>query len=145
METLIRRSILCRRMWRLIWVCTICQLPFWGSPDYNGLIWNFADVLDIFWTNVCDLDTFRAWGKESILVKYPYVLSKYSIIFKTLGIDTQLFLQSTQLHVFPNWRVKIKFSRPGKPMITTLNFIFWLLQIIGVFTVFFIWQILSNE
>ena len=23
---------------RLIWVCTICQLSFYGSPDYNGLI-----------------------------------------------------------------------------------------------------------
>ena len=32
-ETLIRRRIL----WRLIWVCTVCQLPFYGSPDYNGL------------------------------------------------------------------------------------------------------------
>ena len=21
----------------LIWVCTVCQLPFKGSPDYNGL------------------------------------------------------------------------------------------------------------
>ena len=32
-ETLIRRSAL----WRLIWVCTVCQLPFWGSPNYNSL------------------------------------------------------------------------------------------------------------
>ena len=22
---------------RLIWVCTVCQLPFLGSPDYNGI------------------------------------------------------------------------------------------------------------
>ena len=21
----------------LIWVCTVCQLPFYGSPDYSGL------------------------------------------------------------------------------------------------------------
>ena len=20
------------------WVCTVCQLPFYGSPDYNGLM-----------------------------------------------------------------------------------------------------------
>ena len=33
METLIRRRIL----QRLIWVCTVCQLPFYGSPDYNSL------------------------------------------------------------------------------------------------------------
>ena len=32
-ETLIRRCVLRR----LIWVCTICQLPFYGSSDYNGL------------------------------------------------------------------------------------------------------------
>ena len=32
-ETLIRRRILRS----LIWVCTVCQLPFYGSPDYNGL------------------------------------------------------------------------------------------------------------
>ena len=33
METLIRRRVLRR----LIWVCTVCQLPFYGSPDYNRL------------------------------------------------------------------------------------------------------------
>ena len=32
-ETLIRRRILRP----LIWVCTVCQLPFYGSPDCNGL------------------------------------------------------------------------------------------------------------
>ena len=26
-----------RVLWCLIWVCTVCQLPFYGSPDYNGL------------------------------------------------------------------------------------------------------------
>ena len=33
-ETLIRCSILRR----LILVCTVCQVPFYGSPNYNGLI-----------------------------------------------------------------------------------------------------------
>ena len=33
METLIR----CHILRHLIWVCTVCQLPFYGSPDYNGL------------------------------------------------------------------------------------------------------------
>ena len=32
----------------------------------------------------------RARDKGSIRVKYPYVLSKYSIVLKNLGIDTQL-------------------------------------------------------
>ena len=34
METQIRRRV----PRRLIWVCTVCQLPFYGSPDYNGSI-----------------------------------------------------------------------------------------------------------
>ena len=32
METLIR----CHILWHLIWVCTVCQLLFYRSPDYNG-------------------------------------------------------------------------------------------------------------
>ena len=32
-ETLFR----CLVLQHLIWVCTVCQLPFYGSPDYNGL------------------------------------------------------------------------------------------------------------
>ena len=32
-ETLIRRHVLRR----VIWFCTVCHLPFYGSPDYNGL------------------------------------------------------------------------------------------------------------
>ena len=32
-ETLIR----CHILQHLIWVCTVCQLPFYESPDYNGL------------------------------------------------------------------------------------------------------------
>ena len=41
-ETLIRRCILRR----LIWVCTVCQLPFLGFPDYNGLMsGNWLDEL----------------------------------------------------------------------------------------------------
>ena len=39
-ETLIRRRIL----QHLIWVCTVCQVPFYGSPDYNGLIALFCFV-----------------------------------------------------------------------------------------------------
>ena len=33
METLLR----CHILWHLIWVCTVCQLSFYGYPDYNGL------------------------------------------------------------------------------------------------------------
>ena len=33
MATLIRHRVL----WRLIRVCTVCKLPFYGSPDYSGL------------------------------------------------------------------------------------------------------------
>ena len=27
----------CHILWHLIWVCTVCQLSFYGYPDYNGL------------------------------------------------------------------------------------------------------------
>ena len=39
-ETLIRRRILRH----LIWVCTDCQLPFYGSPDYNGLSISYSTM-----------------------------------------------------------------------------------------------------
>ena len=43
-ETLIRRRILRR----LIWVCNVCQLPFYRSPDYNGL--KSLDEWQTVWT-----------------------------------------------------------------------------------------------
>ena len=57
----------------------------------------------------------RARDKGSIRVKYPYVFSKYSIIFKNLGIDTQLIWQ------IPNYfQIQRLVSRPEKHMITIL-------------------------
>ena len=53
METLIR----CRVLRHLIWVCTVCHLPFYQSPDYNGLInkkrnlWYLKYTL-LFWRSV---------------------------------------------------------------------------------------------
>ena len=76
----------------------------------------------LIWRYGCDHAKSRARDKGSyiIQVKYPYVLSIYSIIFKNLGIDTQLISQSTQL--FPMSGVKIKVSRPGKHMIAILYY-----------------------
>ena len=71
----------------------------------------------------------RTRDKGSISVKYPNVLIKYSIIFKNLGIDTQLIWQSTQL--LPNSWVKIKNFKARKAH--DYNFILWLLHKIGVF------------
>ena len=71
----------------------------------------------------------RARDKRSIRVKYPNVLSKYSVIFENLGIDTQLIWQSTQL--FPNSRVKIKSFKARKAH--DYYFIVWLLHLICVF------------
>ena len=50
-----------------------------------------------FWVVFFFFHFIRARDKGSIRVKYPNILRKYSIIFKNLGIDTQLILQSTQL------------------------------------------------
>ena len=43
-ETLIKRRVLRHLiwvwscvLWHLIWVCTVCQLPLYASPDYNWL------------------------------------------------------------------------------------------------------------
>ena len=49
-ETLIRRRIL----QHLIWVCTVCQLPFYGSQDYNALsdINFFFDSFRLFFIHV---------------------------------------------------------------------------------------------
>ena len=40
-------QIRCRRMRHLIWVCTVCQLPFYGSPDYNGSIIIFSHLFEL--------------------------------------------------------------------------------------------------
>ena len=29
-------------LWHLIWVCTVCQLPFYGSPNYSELTPKFC-------------------------------------------------------------------------------------------------------
>ena len=46
LETLIR----CRILRHLIWVCTVCQLPFCGSPDYNGLriLWYISGTANYY-------------------------------------------------------------------------------------------------
>ena len=76
---------------------------------------------------------FRARDKGSIQVKYPQVLSKHSIIFKNLGIATQLIL-------FPNSRVKIKVSRSEEHMITILYYDYctvgvFILHMINLYTI----------
>ena len=56
-ETLIR----CRRMWHLIWVCTVCQVPFYRYPDYNGLRGRDTlskGVTPSSWNGPCSCD----WG-----------------------------------------------------------------------------------
>ena len=72
-------------------------------------------LIPLIFETVEYLDDTRARDKGSIRVKkhIRYILSKYSIILKNLGIDTQLF---------PNSRVKIKVSRPEKQMITILYY-----------------------
>ena len=43
-ETLIRR----RFLWRLICVCIVYWLPFYGSPDYNGLNMNIVFAIIMY-------------------------------------------------------------------------------------------------
>ena len=56
---------------RMIWVCTDCQLPFYGSPDYNGL--NGATVVN----------------QMQMLKCFEY---KEFLIFKTINIHVMITL-----------------------------------------------------
>ena len=47
-------------------VCTVCQLSFYGSPDYNGLN---KLVLE----GVCSLENFIAANKTKSLIFFLYV------------------------------------------------------------------------
>ena len=48
-KTLIR----CHILWHLIWVCTVCQLLFWGSPDFNGLMLEIEKNSFPIWIESC--------------------------------------------------------------------------------------------
>ena len=106
-ETLIRHHILLC----LIWVCTVCQVPFYGSPDYNGLSWQFfflhfrggGDIpakehftwlhsLEVLLNGIiCSLEQFFSFKWSSALRKEANTssqwppFSKVSISFKTWG------------------------------------------------------------
>ena len=60
MEILIRRHVLRR----LIWVCTVFQLPFHGSPDYDG---DDDDVDSVF--NVRSTLFKRYRDSEKVIIK----------------------------------------------------------------------------
>ena len=71
-ETLIR----CHILWHLIWVCTVCQLPFYGSPDYNGLTFHKNVAAGIFFFKsfsegalfTCIRDIFRETGMMMMMM-----------------------------------------------------------------------------
>ena len=85
-ETLIRRRILRH----LIWVCTVCQVPFYGYPDHNGLRGRDTlskGVAPPSWNGPCSCDwgswfaiynevgqteweiAYHAWSKSATLCK----------------------------------------------------------------------------
>ena len=47
-------------------VCTVCQLPFCGFPDYNGLKLSFSDVFFdvIFWAALCEYVSSGICGQK---------------------------------------------------------------------------------
>ena len=69
-ETLIRCHILCN----LIWVCTACRLPFWGSPNQNKLniakqrmtFWNILIFDLIYWEFNCLVNTVKVMSSWSV-------------------------------------------------------------------------------
>ena len=50
------------RMRRLIWVCTVCHLPFYGSPDYNGLSSHFLKYL-VEWQTLL---AYAIWSETGV-------------------------------------------------------------------------------
>ena len=75
-ETLIRRRVLRR----LIWVCTICQLPLSGSPDYNGLRSLFKTVqIALCWAHriLCHAHLKCAWHNNLCAKQYYYIMCVY--------------------------------------------------------------------
>ena len=60
---------------RLIWVCTICKLPVWRSPVFNGLnfrtsCWGcmFLDYLGSIWYNEPTVFTLKLYGTTVFLL-----------------------------------------------------------------------------
>ena len=73
-ETLIRHRILRRLIW-------VCQLPFCGSPDYNGLIW---------WTETA-LIRLHKWSLDDLgsqglhLEKGPFLMLLFVFVLSFYG------------------------------------------------------------
>ena len=79
-ETLIRRRVLrC-----LIWICTVCQLPFYGYPDYNGLMiikslypilhlfhWKYWKISECYQLQLCMLLYRWKYSHFDILQLFP--------------------------------------------------------------------------
>ena len=77
-ETLIRCCIL----QRLIWVCTVCQLPFYWSPDYKGL---WSSGVKILRVNILNVGTLQNW------------LGKWRPSSDYTDVQDNLFLHCSQL------------------------------------------------
>ena len=61
-------------LWRLIWVCTVCQLPFYGSPDYNGLSISRCHFFFFFFNFLSDSWTKYQALSGKIKNKYRFIV-----------------------------------------------------------------------
>ena len=85
-ETLIRR----RFLRHLIWVYTVCQLPFYGSPDYNVLKEDWIHLLNFtpfLWRTTFFVTSWHTiwsssvtWIKTLWYILWPWAWTLYDII-----------------------------------------------------------------
>ena len=92
-ETLIR----CRILHHLIWVCTICQLPSYGSPNYKGL--TDTAINNVALVNQQHVNNITGLGHLKIHIEcQAQFLADYSTI-ALIGIQ-----KVAQLDVPSDWR-----------------------------------------
>ena len=89
------------RLWRLICVCTVCQLPFYGSSDYNclramGRFNCFSAIFtreDTLWLSVC-YHEYKALSEKESTIKGKVVPKAY----KFFPFRVHFFLKERQIN-----------------------------------------------
>ena len=112
------------RLWPLIWVCTVCHLSFYGSPDYNGLMFLFI-LLQLFWYWWWWWWYRRQWGQcQEICTVWQVLLIKCLLYIETaVFFFVFFFLFHNESLCFYNCpRIITNYSSLTSPM--NLSFIF---------------------
>ena len=71
-----------------LWVCTVCQLPFYGSPDYNGL--NRDNFLFFFFFHPTNLSCIKLQNLSISCISGTFY-TQLSFPFKVIGYTWLIF------------------------------------------------------